>query len=184
MKKRCSYSWDRLLHPRGPQCNVTRCSPQGINNNENYNMQYCVSQNYRLSTDVFLSTHNTTDIDRNDWYSSFNIFWFAAPCKPAGVSKTSMFQQKSLWCQGIGLSWTLDLWELWDCFVQTLKLFDVILISPIYNSHSSILPGFMVMTKVIICPLLQYISYKIYNQNWFFTLSHNIKKTSLKSPKN
>ena len=118
---------------------------------ENYNMQYCAYQNYRLSTDVFLSTHNTTDIDRNVGYSSFNIFWFAAPCKPAGVSKTSMFQQKSLWCHGIGLSWTLDLWELWDCFVQTLKLFDVILISPIYISQSPVCARFMVMTKVIIC---------------------------------
>ena len=102
MQKRCSYSWDRLLHPRGPQCNVTRCSPQGINNNENHNMQYCVSQNYRLSTDVFLSTHNTTDNDRNVWYSSFTLLWFAAACKPAGVSNAS----RTNLCGVVPLYWT------------------------------------------------------------------------------
>ena len=43
----------------------------------------------------------------------------------------------------------LDLWtNFLDCFVRSLKLFDVILISPIYISHSYILAGFMVMTKV------------------------------------
>ena len=46
----------------------------------------------------------------------------------------------------------LDSWtNFLDCFVRSLKLFDVILISPIYISHRSILVGFMVMTKVIIC---------------------------------
>ena len=46
----------------------------------------------------------------------------------------------------------LDFWtNFLDCFVRSLKLFDVILISPIYISHRSILVGFMVMTKVIIC---------------------------------